>query len=235
MEKLIPLISWTYFFWPWRVKEDSEEGQKLRADADKLLQDLCKEEYAVRAVQAFYPAAGTENSIVVQLRQNGHESACPCCKRTIEIPTPRQNNPEGECLALCDYIAPESKLGMRDYVGAFACTVSDAFAKRLEKLKTELGGSDYDVLLLQTIGDRLAEAGAEYLSKQLEQNNQWKGIRPAVGYPSLPDQKTIFTIAKMIDYAGVGILLTENGAMYPQASVSGLYIAHPEAKYFSVK
>lgn len=244
VEKLIPLISWTYFFWPWRVKEDSEEGKKLRADADKVLQELCKDEFAIRATQAFYPAAGFTDSIKVQLRSNGHEPDCPCCNMSIDIPTPRQQNPEGTCLSLCDYIAPINAIPAakratgaseyRDYIGAFATTVSQAFVEKLEKMKAELGGSDYDVLLLQTIGDRLAEAGAEYLSQQLESNNNWKGIRPAVGYPSLPDQKAIFLLEKMIDFEGVGISLTENGAMYPQASVSGLYISNVEAQYFSV-
>jgi 5-methyltetrahydrofolate--homocysteine methyltransferase len=120
-------------------------------------------------------------------------------------------------------------------VGAFACTVSEKFVQRLETLKQSQGGSDYDVLLLQTVGDRLAEAASEYLSQKLNAENQWSGIRPAVGYPSLPDQKTIFLLARMIDFEAIGISLTENGAMYPQASVSGLYIPYPDAEYFSVK
>ena len=86
---------------------------------------------------------------------------------------------------------------------------------------------------MQTVADRLAEAGAEYLSKELEKENDWKGIRPAIGYPVLPNIKEIFNVAKLIDYKSIGISLTENGAMYPQASVSGLYISHPEVHYFS--
>jgi 5-methyltetrahydrofolate--homocysteine methyltransferase len=73
------------------------------------------------------------------------------------------------------------------------------------------------------------------LSQELEHNNGWKGIRPAVGYPVLPNIKEIFNVAKLIDFKSVGISLTENGAMYPQASVSGLYISHPEIDYFQVK
>ena len=113
--------------------------------------------------------------------------------------------------------------------------MSETFVKRLEKLKAEQGGSDYDVLLMQTVADRLAEAGAEYLSKELDRNNGWKGIRPAVGYPVLPNIKEIFNIAKLIDFNSVGISLTENGARYPQASVSGLDFSHPEIEYFNVK
>ena len=261
LEKVIPLISWEYFFFTWKVKADCEEAKKLKADAEKLLEDLNRPEYALRAVQAFYPAAGKESSIELLLKQSGHESNCPCCKQTVEIRTPRQQNPEGTCLSLCDYVAPATKaadpakatskvkeaalrqaqgsdlaaLGFRDIVGAFAVTVSDTFVKRLEKLKAEQGGSDYDVLLMQTVADRLAEAGAEYLSRELDRSCGWKGIRPAVGYPVLPNIKEIFNVAKLIHFDSVGISLTENGAMYPQASVSGLYISHPEIDYFHVK
>ena len=247
LEKVIPLITWEYFFFTWKVKADCEEAKKLKADAEALLKDLDRPEYALRAIQAFYPAAGKESSIEVLLKQSGHESECPCCKQTVEIRTPRQQNPEGECLALCDYVAPanaktasvfNAQVGnvfFRDIVGAFAVTMSEAFVKRLEKLKSEQGGSDYDVLLLQTVADRLAEAGAEYLSQELDRSNGWKGIRPAVGYPVLPNVKEIFNIAKLIHFNSVGISLTENGAMYPQASVSGVYISHPDAKYFNVK
>ncbi len=241
LEKVIPLISWEYFFFTWKVKADCEEAQKLKADAEALLKDLNKPEYSLRAVQAFYAAAGTDDSVVFNTARTG------TAEDLVEVATARQQNPEGTCLALCDYVAPadaktasvySSVAGdkvFRDIVGAFAVTVSDTFVKRLEKLKAEQGGSDYDVLLMQTVADRLAEAGAEYLSRELAANNGWNGIRPAVGYPVLPNIKEIFNVAKLVDFDSVGISLTENGAMYPQASVSGLYISHPEIEYFNVK
>ena len=241
IEKIIPLISWEYFFFTWKIKPDEEEAKKLKADAEALIKSLTKPEYALRAVQAFYPAAGSEKSIIFNTCRTGTD------EDLIEVSTARQQNPEGTCLALCDYVAPANantasvfaspagKDVFRDIVGAFAVTMSDTFVKRLEKLKAEQGGSDYDVLLMQTVADRLAEAGAEYLSQELEHNNGWKGIRPAVGYPVLPNIKEIFNVAKLIDFNSVGISLTENGAMYPQASVSGLYISHPEIDYFQVK
>lgn len=241
LEKVIPLISWEYFFFTWKVKADQEEAKKLKADAEELIKSFTKPEYALRAVQAFYPAAGTENSIKFNTGRTGTDSDF------VEVETARQQNPEGTCLALCDYVAPANantasvfaapagKDVFRDIVGAFAVTVSDAFVKRLEKLKAEQGGSDYDVLLMQTVADRLAEAGAEYLSQELARTKGWKGIRPAVGYPVLPNIKEIFNVAKLIDFNSVGISLTANGAMYPQASVSGLYISHPEIDYFHVK
>ena len=241
IEKIIPLISWEYFFFTWKIKPEEEEAKKLKADAEELIKSLTKPEYALRAVQAFYPAAGTEKSVIFNTGRTGTD------EDLVEVSTARQQNPEGTCLALCDYIAPANantasvfaapagKDVFRDIVGAFAVTMSETSVKRLEKLKAEQGGSDYDVLLMQTVADRLAEAGAEYLSRELERTCGWKGIRPAVGYPVLPNIKEIFNVAKLIDFGSVGISLTENGAMYPQASVSGLYISHPEIEYFNVK
>ncbi len=241
IEKIIPLISWEYFFFTWKIKPEEEEAKKLKADAEALIKSLTKPEYALRAVQAFYPAAGTEKSIIFNTGRTGTDADF------VEVTTARQQNPEGTCLALCDYVAPANantasvfaapagKDVFRDIVGAFAVTMSDTFVKRLEKLKAEQGGSDYDVLLMQTVADRLAEAGAEYLSRELDRTCGWKGIRPAVGYPVLPNIKEIFNVARLIDFGSVGISLTENGAMYPQASVSGLYICHPEIEYFNVK
>ena len=221
VKTLIPYIDWLYFYWAWRVKEDSEEGRLLRADAEERLQKMAADEsYAVRTLQAFYPARGKADSIELGLDR---------------LPTPRQplmtanGTRREQCLSLCDYVSP---LG-NDYIGVFAATMSETFVSRLEALKQE-GNDDYEMLLLQTIGDRLAEAASEYLSHELAANNNWHGIRPAVGYPSLPDQKAIFHLAKLIDYSKIGITLTENGAMYPQASVTGLYLSHPEAAYFSI-
>ncbi len=237
LKDVAPLIDWTYFYWTWRVKADSEEGQKLKADADTLLNELLNDSaYGLSATQAFYPACGKEDRIIIQLKHSDHDPACPCCNKTLEILTPRQQKAEGTCLALCDYIAPtDASQHPVDSIGAFAVTINQVLLSRLEALKNERGGSDYDVLMLQTLADRLAEAGAEYLSQQLAEQHQWRGIRPAIGYPSLPDQKNIFLLAEMIDFDKVGIRLTENGAMYPQASVCGLYISNPAAEYFEVK
>ena len=221
VSQLIPYIDWLYFYWAWRVKEDSDEGRLLRADAEeRLLRMASDERYGARTLQAFYPARGMADSISFGLDS---------------MPTPRQEmmmangRRREQCLSLCDYVSP---LG-NDYVGIFAATMSEAFVADLEALKAE-GADDYETILLQTIGDRLAEAASEFLSHELAQQHQWYGIRPAVGYPSLPDQKSIFHLARLIDYGSIGITLTENGAMYPQASVTGLYLSHPEATYFSI-
>ena len=227
INELLPLLNWKMFYFAWKVKGDTEEGQKLRADADAWLQKLAANpDYNMRCLQAFYPAQGADDHIKITLRQSEHDAGCPCCNRVVTLPTPRQNLPEGTCKSLCDYISP---LGS-DHIGLFAATVSQAFIDHLETIKQQQGNSDYDALLLQTLGDRLVEATSEYLHRQLH----WPGIRPAVGYPCLPDQKAIFRLAEMIDFASIGITLTENGAMYPQASVCGLYIGHPKSEYFPI-
>ena len=225
ISELLPLINWKMFYFAWKVKGDTEEGQKLRADADTWLQRLAANAaYNMRCMQAFYPAQGADDHIKITLRQAEHDAGCPCCNRVVTLPTPRQNFPEGICKSLCDYVSP---LG-GDHIGLFAATVSQTFIDRLEAIKQQQGNSDYDALLLQTLGDRLVEAASEYLHRQIH----WSGIRPAIGYPCLPDQKAIFRLAEMIDFSSIGITLTENGAMYPQASVCGLYIGHPQSEYF---
>ena len=100
IEKIIPLISWEYFFFTWKIKPDEEEAKKLKADAEALIKSLTKPEYALRAVQAFYPAAGTEKSVIFNTGRTGTN------EDFVEVSTARQQNPEGTCLALCDYVAP---------------------------------------------------------------------------------------------------------------------------------
>ena len=112
-------------------------------------------------------------------------------------------------------------------------------------------GEPYDSLLMQSVGDRLVEAASEWLHKQVRQTlwgyapqeqldvkdlykARYQGIRPAVGYPSLPDQKMIFILDKLLDLSSIDISLTENGAMYPQSSVCGLYIANRHSRYFVI-
>ena len=230
---LVPLIDWDYFYWAWRVKAESDEGRLLRADAEALLHELlaADDRYAMRAVTAFYPARGTESSIVVDKRREGHDSQCPCCSRRISLATPRQSlttrdgSVRAVCRALCDYVSPVGD----DHIGLFAATVSEAYDAVVEQRK--VSGDDYAAILWQTVGDRLAEAASEYLAREL-QSLGWGGIRPAVGYPALPDQHLMHQVAGLIDLSSVGITLTEHGAMRPLSSVSGLYISHSDAVYF---
>ncbi len=210
--ELRPIIDWTYFFHAWRTKADTAEGRSLRADAERLLQSLAENpKYGCLSMAGFYRARSADSGIEL-------------CDVDATITTRRQplHNDGKPSLALCDFVAPDN-----DYVGLFAATVSPDLLHRLEQAKQ--GDDDYQTLLLQILLDRLAEAASEYMHNLYA----WDKIRPAVGYPSLPDQQNIFMIDKVLQLDRIGISLTETGAMYPQASVAGLYISHPEARYFN--
>ena len=149
---------------------------------------------------------------------------------------------EDTCLCLSDFVKPVN-LGGSDHVGVFAASIDD----------TSLLDTDdaYRKLLVQSLCDRLVEASVEKLHLYVRKEawgyapdeslciadllqEKYQGIRPAVGYPSLPDQSVNFIIDQLLDLSQIGITLTENGAMHPHASVSGLMFAHPQACYFSV-
>lgn len=238
-------INWKHFYNLWGVSVGTPEAETIRREAEALL-DAIQHKHHLCARVGFFEAYGTESSIVVN-----HEVGCPCCggvqKQTV-IPTPRQSRPnaEGYCLSLCDYVAPQ---GMNDHIGAFAITVSSSFVEALEALKRQ--GEPYDSLLMQSLGDRLVEAASEWLHEQVRKTiwgyalderleiqdlykAKYQGIRPAIGYPSLPDQKTMFLMDELIGLSSINIRLTENGAMYPQSSVCGLYIANRKAEYFMI-
>ena len=237
-------VNWRHFYNLWRVQPDSAEAQKIRHEAEALLDTM---QHHLQARVGFFASHSTEQGIAIC-----HHSGCKCCGTTPQqtlIATPRQSKPNDSSvqLALCDFIAPE---GYGDHIGCFAVTVSESFAKELEELKQS--GKEYESLLMQSVGDRLVEAAGEWLHREVRRTlwgyapeeqltpqemfaAKFDGIRPAVGYPSLPDQSTIFPLAKLLDIEQIGIRLTENGAMYPQASICGLYLASPHARYFIVK
>jgi len=251
VKTLIPFIDWLYFFWAWRTKEESEVGQDLKRDAMRLLEELASapdDLYATRFEQKFYPAVGDPVANTITVQQEYNQVVLPTPRQTVDCLPYKQAMAKGEAYrlkSLADFVATaeeqtaatergEALPDYRTQIGAFACTMSPAFVERLEKLKKENGGGDYDVLLLQTIGDRLAEATAEYIAQQMQKQRGWQGIRPAVGYPSWPEQRNMFLLSQLVDMKSLGISLTENGAMYPQASVSGLYLGAPEAEYFTL-
>ena len=239
-----PYINWIYFFNLWKVKRGTDAAEAVKRDAELLLDEL-QTRHSMQAEVAFYRANGTESSITIHRH---HERGCTCSD--LVIPTPRQQRPaaQGEpCLSLCDFVAPAP---FEDYVGVFALTVSPSFMEELEVLKQT--SDDYRALLFQSVGDRLAEATSEWLHQEVRRQlwgyapdeqfslhdlarAAYQGIRPAVGYPSLPDNQLIFPITSLLQLSELGIRLTENGAMYPQSSVCGLYFSSPHSKYFIAK
>lgn len=230
------LINWIYFYHFWRVKPRSAEAAEVRREAEAMLDELEAEGHTLAAQVAFYPAYGTDTSIEVP-------------ELGVHIMTPRQQHtptPGHPRLALCDFIAPAP---CHDYIGAFALTVGSSLLEKVEATKG--AGDDYQALLLQSVCDRLAEATAEWVHREVRRDYwgyapdeqlsmeelsrcAYRGIRPAVGYPSLPDQQQIFKVARLLRLDEIGMRLTENGAIYPQSSVCGLLFASPHARYFAV-
>lgn len=236
-------INWRSFHNFWKTSAYTNEGRALRIDAEKILDDF--ENQNVRAVVRFVNAYSDADNIVL-------EDAT-----TVTIKTPRQKSvgQHGVALSLADFVAPQ---GYHDRVGLFAVTVPQSLVEAVQSAKSE--GDDYRALLLQSISDRVVEAASEYLHRRVRLNlyrgysngqdlsdrerkltvpqlfaSKYRGIRPAVGYSCLPEQRIIFDIARLLPIEDVGISLTESGAMYPQSSVCGLYIDKEMAQYFIIE
>lgn len=218
-------------------REKAQEGMKLFTDVKKLLDRLVmmKVDYC-RAIYGFFPASSENDIIRVE---------------DMEIPVLRQQAKKKDRVdykSLADYVMPASE-GRTDYLGAFVVTAG-AGAEKLHK-EFEAEGDTYSAMLLQSLTDRLAEAVAEYLHEKVRKEYwgyaagedlsipdlfrvKYQGIRPAVGYPSLPDQIQNHLLDELLGMSRIGVTLTENGAMLPTATVSGLYFAHPESQYFMI-
>ena len=238
-------INWRSFHHFWRTSPHTKEGRGLRAEADKVIAKFATEK--IRGVVGQFKAWQSDDSIVVDGQAKG----------IITIPTPRQRKvgADGVALSLADFVAPQ---GFDDVICLFAITVPKALVEAVEQFKAQ--GDDYDALLYQSISDRIVEAASEYIHREMRykmfihfenadkliaaENRltipqlfaaKYRGIRPAVGYSCLPDQRVIFDIDRLIDIKDIGINLTESGAMYPQSSVCGVYITSAESKYFIIE
>ena len=255
LEKLVPVIDWSPFFHTWELRgrypkifEDPTVGSKAKElfeDAQRLLKEIVdKKLLTAKGIFGFFPANSVEDDIEVYADESRTEVV------TIFHSLRQQmEKPEGDYnYALADFIAPKS-LGLTDYIGGFAVTAGvgiEALCERFEK-----DHDDYNSIMTKALADRLAEAFAEWLHR--EARNEWgygsteqlsneelireryRGIRPAPGYPASPDHTEKHTLFNLLDAEKyTKIRLTETYAMYPAASVSGLYFAHPQAKYFSV-
>ena len=252
---LVPFIDWSPFFMAWELKgkypaifNDPYVGTvatELFADATTLLNRIIKEKlFQAHAVYGFFPANSDGDDIIIYTDEARSAERC-------RIPSLRQQwEREGQkdFRSLADYVAPLSS-GRIDYVGAFALTTgvgADELAKEFES-----DGDDPGAIMAKALADRLAEAFAEKLHQQARRewgygraeqlsvddliNEEYQGIRPAPGYPACPDHTAKPTIWNLLDVEKqTGIWLTESLAMHPAASVSGLYFAHPKARYFAV-
>ena len=244
ISELIPYINWPYFFFAWQVKEPSEKD-RLRQEAEALLQQLEGEYHAYGLFELFDAHSDGDDIVVGKKGDRSQESGVsriPCLRQ-------QQGNPPYLCLS--DFLPPhiistDSCLLTPDSskLGVFATSVSLG-------LETDFSSDPYQKMMAQLLADRLAEAAAERMHEQVRKEywgyakdeklsipdmlvEKFQGIRPAVGYPSLPDTSLNFVLDDLIDMKQIGIRLTESGAMKPHASVSGLMLAHPEARYFSI-
>ena len=249
-------IDWSPFFWAWELKgkfpailqheKYGPQASELYADAQKLLARIVSERrFGLRAALGFWRAASVGDDVELYDGAENKPLAVLHFQRQQKVKT---LNPEGPYYSLADFVAPKSS-GREDCIGAFAVTSGhevEAFAKSFRD-----AGDDYSAILVQALGDRMAEALAEYLHKKAREilgfgkneslsieeilAEKYRGIRPAQGYPACPDHSEKHTLWKLLDVGtNVGIALTENLAMNPPGSVCGLYFAHPESRYFDV-
>ncbi|WP_278412904.1 methionine synthase [Stutzerimonas kunmingensis] len=255
LRTLAEYIDWTPFFIAWdlagkypRILEDEVVGEAATAlfsDAQAMLNKLIDEKLIrARAVFGFWPANQVQDDDLEVYGDNGEKLATlHHLRQQIIKPDAKPN------LSLADFVAPKDS-GIADYVGGFICTAGIG-AEELAKAYQDKG-DDYNSIMVKALADRLAEACAEWLHQQVRKQywgyakdeqlsneelirEQYKGIRPAPGYPACPDHTEKGTLFQLLDADGISqVTLTEHYAMLPTAAVSGWYFAHPEAQYFAV-
>jgi 5-methyltetrahydrofolate--homocysteine methyltransferase len=248
-------IDWTPFFHTWglkgiypRILDHEEQGAQARqifAEANALLDVIIAQNLiAARGVYGLFPASAVGDDVEVYTD--------PLHGEVVERFhfLRQQANREGSepCRSLGDFIAPQAT-GLDDHIGAFAVTSGIGLKELCDRFRAE--NDDYNAIMAEAIADRLAEAFAECLHKRVRDewgyglaedltpeeliHEKYRGIRPAPGYPACPDHTEKGTIWRLLDVqANTGMLITESYAMWPGSSVSGLYFAHPQARYFSL-
>lgn len=256
LQELRKYIDWTFFFHAWRITgkypkifEDpvkGKEAQKLYEDARVLLDRIIENNYiSARGVIGLYPCNSLGEDIILYKDPEGRKEL----SRFQFLRNQEEKEQGVPNLCLADFIAPKDK-NITDYIGGFVVTAGIGIEKWIKKYEQE--NDDYNAIMLKVLADRLAEAFAELMHKKVRKEywgyakdenldltqtlrEQYQGIRPAPGYPACPEhseKRILFNLLKAENNAGVE--LTENYAMYPAASISGFYFAHPEAKYFNV-
>lgn len=237
ISELTPFINWLYFYHAWGLSgKPREDKEKMKQEALQMLASW-EEKYHTHAIFRLFEVCSEGDDLVFFLSE-----------KKLRFPMLRQQHPSapGEPnLCLADFIRPLSQ-GIRDQIGVF-CTSVDG------TIIDEYRHDDYLNMMAQTLCDRLAEATAEKLHEEVridraywgyapdenltieqQHREEYQGIRPAIGYPSLPDTSANFLIDQLIDMKQAGIRLTETGMMTPHASVSGFMFAHPKSRYFEL-
>lgn len=237
ISELTPFINWLYFYHAWGLSgKPREDKEKMKQEALQMLASW-EAKYHTHAIFRLFEVCSEGDDLIFFLSE-----------KKLRFPMLRQQHPSapGEPnLCLADFIRPLSQ-GIRDQVGVF-CTSVDG------TIIDEYRHDDYLNMMAQTLCDRLAEATAEKLHEEVRRDRsywgyapdenltieqqhreEYQGIRPAIGYPSLPDTSANFLINQLIDMKQAGIRLTETGMMTPHASVSGFMFAHPKSHYFEL-
>jgi 5-methyltetrahydrofolate--homocysteine methyltransferase len=256
LRDLVRYIDWMPFFNAWEfsgtfpaILDDPAKGpaaRQLWEDAQRMLERVVRERWlAARAVVGFFPAASVEDDIEVY-RDPAREQVDCVLHHLRQQKAKAEGQPQ---LCLADFVAPRGTAAA-DFLGAFAVTAGLGIEEHVARF--EAAHDDYSAILLKALADRLAEAAAEALHERVRREywgyapderlsneqlvrEEYRGIRPAPGYPACPDHTEKATLWKLLDAEqATGIRLTESFAMYPTASVSGWYIAHPDARYFAV-
>jgi 5-methyltetrahydrofolate--homocysteine methyltransferase len=254
LDEIVPYIDWTPFFHAWELRgiypkifDQEGVGPKARElfdEGQKLLDRIVREKLLeARAVIGFFPANSVQDDIEVYADESRHLLTT---FHTLRQQTARAN--QEPSYAVADFVAPRES-GKLDFLGMFAVTAGLHIEPLVEKFEKD--NDDYNALMTKALADRLAEGLAELMHKRAriewgfgkDENlghddllhERYRGIRPAPGYPALPDhteKRPLFDL--LCAEKNTGITLTENFAMYPAASVSGFYFSHPGSKYFAV-
>lgn len=253
LSELVPFIDWTPFFQSWELYGKfpailtdeivGEQASDLYKDAQKMLSKIVSENwFTAKGILGIFPANTINHDDIELVTSSGVE----------EFLTLRQQSQKtagAPNIALADFIAPK-EIGKQDYIGCFCVTTGFGVDEKALEFEKQL--DDYNSILVKALGDRLAEAFAEYLHLKVRKEiwgyasdevlsndelikEQYQGIRPAPGYPACPDHLEKPTIWKLLNVEQeIGVKLTESMAMWPAASVSGYYFANPESKYFGL-
>jgi 5-methyltetrahydrofolate--homocysteine methyltransferase len=256
--ELVPYLDWTPFFQSWELHGKypailtdavvGEQASELFKDATEMLTRILDEKwFTAKAVYGLFAANTKENADDIEVYTDTNRT------EVLEtILTLRQQSKKGAGkpnIALADFVAPK-ETDLQDYIGGFCVTTGFGVEEIAEKYKEDL--DDYNSIMVKALGDRFAEAFAEYLHDKVRKEfwgyasaenlsnedlirEEYQGIRPAPGYPACPDHTEKRTLWRLLDVEkNIGVTLTESLAMWPTASVSGLYFSHPQSRYFGL-
>jgi 5-methyltetrahydrofolate--homocysteine methyltransferase len=258
LSDLVDFIDWTPFFQSWELfgkypailtdEVVGEQASDLFKDAQNMLAKIVSEKwFTAKGILGIFPANTINDDDIEVYSEPITQNPKP--KTFLSLRQQSQKTAGAPNIALADFIAPKDS-GVQDYIGCFCVTTGFGVDEKAAEFESQL--DDYNSILVKALGDRLAEAFAEYLHLKVRKeiwgyaseeqlSNQelikenYKGIRPAPGYPACPDhleKPTIWEVLKVEE--NIGVKLTESMAMWPASSVSGYYFAHPESKYFGL-